>query len=235
MVWGDADGLEMAVEAVDKGMIGGGVNIGADAVVGEIGLPAGVAISGGFAVSILDRGDADGACTGDIDPSRLISTAVFAAALRPQNDSNPPPIFLPLPASAACAGPSSTTLQPTGRSSWTTSGRDLTDVSHAVDPFEAISCDIGLRRARGTCLLSRIDSAIDLAVNDLPNGIIGGRVIPSGATRFISAVLYSIEYEIGRKEVKRDYLQTLDSFHSTKLIISVVVFFHVLGGFRVWP
>jgi hypothetical protein len=88
----------------------------------------------------------------------------------------------------ACLSPS-TTRQPTGKSSWITSGRDLTDVSHAVEPLEAISCDMGLSRVRGVCLLNRTDSAMDLAVNVLPNEIVGGMVISSGKTRLIREVL----------------------------------------------
>lgn len=44
---------------------------------------------------------------------------------------------------------------------------------------------MGLNRARGTCLLSRIDSAMDLAANVVPNGISVGRVMSSGAIRAI--------------------------------------------------
>ena len=76
-----------------------------------------------------------------------------------------------------------------------TSGRDLTDVSHAVEPLEAMSCDMGLSRVRGVCLLNRTDSAMDLAVNVLPNGIVGGMLISSGAMRLIREVLStSCEY-----------------------------------------
>jgi hypothetical protein len=177
------------VSGVDgNGMIGGGVDVTAAAVIGESGLLVGTMTDGSFAVSMLERGDAEIACTGEIDLSRLVSTVALATAFRPQNDNKPPPTFLPLPASAACPGLSlslSTTRQPTGESSWTTSGRDLIDVSHAVEPFEAMSCDMGLNRVRGTYLLSRIDSAMDLAANVLPNGISVGRVISSGATRAI--------------------------------------------------
>jgi hypothetical protein len=56
---------------------------------------------GGFALSILDRGDAEDACTGEMDLSRLVSALTSATVLRPQNDNRPPPIFLPLIASAA--------------------------------------------------------------------------------------------------------------------------------------
>jgi hypothetical protein len=187
----DVEGVEDML-VVDNGMLGGCGTVGADVVVVEVDLLAGSTISGGFTASILDRGDAEAACSGEIDLSRLVSIVALAAVLRPQNDNKPPPIFFPLPASADCASASlsfSTTFQPTGKSSWTTSGRDFTDVSHAVDPFEAMSCDMGLSRVRWMCLLSRIDSAMDLAVNDLPNGIAGGGVISSGAIRFMSAML----------------------------------------------
>jgi hypothetical protein len=55
---------------------------------------------------------------------------------------------------------------------------------------------MGLSCARAMCLLSRIDSAIDLAVNDLANGIGGGRVISSGATRFMRTALCRSEHKI---------------------------------------
>lgn len=68
-----------------------------EVVVSESGLRAG----GGFALSILERGDAEDACTGETDVSRLVSALTLATVLRPQNDNRPPPIFLPLIASAA--------------------------------------------------------------------------------------------------------------------------------------
>ena len=210
-VWRDVvDAMEGAAGVGDNGVIGGGVDVGGDAVVGESGLLANTATGGSFAVSILERGDAETACTGDIDLSRSVSILALTTAFRPQNDNKPPPVFLPLPAPAACIEASlsfSTTRQPTGKSSWTTSGRDLTDVSHAVEPLEAISCAMGLNRVRGTCLLSRKDSPIDLAVNVLPNGIIVGRIISSGTTRFIKEVLptaVSMELQ-GRKRDETTY------------------------------
>jgi hypothetical protein len=179
-----ADAEEVATGVDDKGTIGGDVDAATVVVVGETGLLAG----SGFTISILVWGDAEAASTGDIDPSTLTSMGVVATALRPKNDNKPALVFFALVALAVCVAVSlsvSSTRQPTGKSSWTTSGRDLMDVSHAVEPFEAMSCDIGLSRVSGTCLLSRIHSAMDLAVNDLPKGTIGGRVISSGATRFI--------------------------------------------------
>jgi hypothetical protein len=114
------DTMEVASGVDDNGMIGGGVDVAAVAIVGESGLLVGTMTDGGFAVSILESGDAEIACTGDIDLSRLVSTVALATAFRPQNDNKPPPTFLPLPASAACPELSlslSTTRQPTGKSS----------------------------------------------------------------------------------------------------------------------
>lgn len=166
------------------GMSGGVEAVGSLAGRGVVVL-AGVAISGGLALSRLGGGDADidGVRIGDSGLSGFVSKVLF----RPQNDNNPPPVFFPFPVSATpcvtASFPPSTTRQPTGKSSCTTSQRDLTDVSHAVEPFDAISCDIGLSRVTGRCLLTRIDSAMCLAVKVLPNGIVGGRVISSGTMR----------------------------------------------------
>jgi hypothetical protein len=84
----------MAVGAEDKGMTGGGGAV--EAVVGESGLLAGNVTGGDLTMSILDCWGAEVACTGDIDLSRLVSTVISTAALRPQNDNRPPPIFFPL-------------------------------------------------------------------------------------------------------------------------------------------
>lgn len=93
----DADAAVAAVVGVeDTGIIGGDADVEIVAAMGEAGLVAGDAISGGFTVSMLERDDTEAVCTGDIDLSRLVSEAVLAAALRPQNDNNPPPIFFPL-------------------------------------------------------------------------------------------------------------------------------------------
>lgn len=121
------------------------MNCGVDAkVIGSfvLGCAGGgvVATSCGFALSTLERGDADADWDriGDRDLSGFVSTAFL-----PQKESNPPPAFFPLTASApTCATVSllfSITRQPTGKSSCTISGRDLTDVSHAVEPFDAMS------------------------------------------------------------------------------------------------
>src|ERR1700733_12493193 len=124
-IWGDDNTM---FEVEDNGKIGGAAKLGVEVVMGDIDLLAGATISGGFTGSILDRGDVEVACTGDVDLSRLISTVALAVDLRPQNDNKPPLIFFPFPASIDCAGISlsfSTTLQPTGKSSWTTSSLDL--------------------------------------------------------------------------------------------------------------
>lgn len=138
----DVEGPAMAVEAVVKnggvdteiiGSLAGNCGCGGVVVLVE------VATSCGFAVSTLARGDIDWVRIGDNDLSGFISTVL----LLPQKDSNPPPVFFPLAASASAWTTASllfsTTRQPTGKSSCTTSGRDLTDASHAVEPFDAMS------------------------------------------------------------------------------------------------
>lgn len=98
-------------------------------------------ISCGFACSTLDRDGADASwgLTGDNDLSGFDSAVLFL----PQKERSPLFLFLSLTASvSACTFASllfSTIRQPTGKSSCTTSRRDLTDVSHAVEPFDATS------------------------------------------------------------------------------------------------
>jgi hypothetical protein len=77
------------------GMIGGGADVEA-AAAGETGLLADAVTGDGFIISTPDRAEAEAACTGDSEPSRLVSTVVLVAAFRPQNESRPPPAFFPL-------------------------------------------------------------------------------------------------------------------------------------------
>jgi hypothetical protein len=81
---------------------------------------------------------------------------------RPKNDNKPPLAFFLL--SVVKAGSSfSITFQPGGRrSSFKTSGLDFTEVSQAVDPFDAIYRAIGLDRTVSMCRVSRRVSLICL-------------------------------------------------------------------------
>ena len=102
--------------------------------------------------------------------------------LRPKKDSNPPPAFFFVSGvgNVSCLS-LSTIRQPGGsKSSWPISCLDLTDISHAVEPFEAIYMAIGLDSVIGRCLVSRNASFMCLAVNVLANCTFGDKTRPSG-------------------------------------------------------
>lgn len=125
-------------------------------------------------ISTLDRGDTDAEvevlAVGERDLSleSFIHAGVGLAAmvLRPQSENNPPAAFFAFSATPLTASlfSFSTTLQPTGASSWIVSGRDFILVSHAMLPLLAINIAMGLRRDTGRCLLSFKDSVSDLCV-----------------------------------------------------------------------
>ena len=141
----------------------------------RMGSKAWLGTEGVFAlISTLDRGDADAEVEVWAVGERELSLESFihagvevpATVLRPQSENNPLAAFFtfsvtPLTLSLFSL---STTLQPTGASSWTISWRDVILVSHVMVPLLAIKIAIGLRRDTGRCLLSFKDSASDLCV-----------------------------------------------------------------------
>lgn len=119
--------------------------------------------------------------------------------LLPQKANNPP-FFAFLASSASLSlsrslslslfSPSPSTRHPTGTPvSSLTSALARTALSHAVDPFAASRCAMGLARAAGRCRVRRRDSTKNLAVcvcRKGLGGVSGGR---GGATRAESVSL----------------------------------------------
>lgn len=93
-----------------------------------------------------------------------------AGPRRPKNDNSPVPFFLGSTTNTGSSFSFSTTRHPGGkRSSLVTSGLDLTDVSHAVDPLDAMYRAKGLARVIETFRVRRSASAIDFPVKVFEN------------------------------------------------------------------
>lgn len=148
--------------------------------------------------STLGRGElvlampGGGVLTGRTEDSKCFGFASDDGAgfpRRPKNDNKPPPVFFLL--SVAGVGSSfSIILQPGGkRSSFKTSGLDFTEVSHAVDPFEAIYKAIGLDRTVSMCRVSRRASFMCFEVKVFENCTCWGRVKSCGISRSITSLL----------------------------------------------
>lgn len=151
-------------------------------------------------------------------------------ALRPKNDSSPPFGFFLFPSFAgdnsSLSLSFSKTRQPGGRtSSWTTSGLDLTEASHAVDPFVAIYSARGLIRVIGACRVSLKVSPTCFEVKVLENGGLDGKIKSLGISLSTTAVLVRTwmqnpEYSWSREILI--YSQALDAVNSATLVICQV-------------
>lgn len=99
---------------------------------------------------------------------------------RLQNEKSPPLDLVLVVGSASVVGCFSSILQPNGTgSSSTTSFLSLIAVSHAVEPFDARYCDIGLLFASGTFFVNRTAVAMLLAIDVFEN-CMGGCNVKSG-------------------------------------------------------
>jgi hypothetical protein len=123
---------------------------------------------------------------------------------RPKKDKRPVLVVFFL--SSDGTGPPlslSTMRHPAGRTlSSERSNLDFTEASHAVEPLEAMYWAMGLERMKGTCLVRRTASAMDLWVKDLEKGGRGWRARSEGSTLLITDALnlYQREGERGERE-----------------------------------
>lgn len=110
---------------------------------------------------------------------------------RPKNDSKLPPVFLLVSITGTGSSFSLSMIrQPGGkRSSFRTSGLDFTEVSHAVEPFEAMYRAIGLDRVNSMCRVSRRASLMCFEVKVFENCMGWGRVKSRGISRSTLSML----------------------------------------------
>lgn len=125
---------------------------------------------------------------GDGEPA-LVETGAGLVFLLPKKDISPP---LGFTSGVDSIGASfSNIFHPLGvTSSSTIAGRDLTDISHEVEPLADRNCAIGLDLVKGTCLVILTASAMPLAAKLEANGVNCVRTMSSGSILSTMSYLY---------------------------------------------
>ena len=142
-------------------------------------------------LSTLALGDASvlmvattGIVTGEAERLSMVCSDGILVALRPKNESKPPPAFF-FPSSTVDISSlmGSKIFHPAGViSSWVMLGFALIDASHEVDPFDNRKRAIGLERVKGECRVNLNASDNCFVVNVFSNGMFIGRTRSSGTS-----------------------------------------------------